>query len=375
MKHIIFRALLVSASVVSLVGVPVRAQAAYQFSDYSARLPIHTFGSMTEIPFGLIPVQVKNIYNLPSTGGNGTIAIIGAYNPPTIEKDLGIFSKQFGLPECTTKNGCFEKHLMETGTKADSGWAAEASLDVEWAHAIAPKAKILLVLAKTQSGANLLKAVDYARGRKDVVAISMSWGGAEFTNETLYDSHFKSQYGAIFFAASGDDGAGTSWPAVSPNVIAVGGTTLQFAGNGVFLAETAWSGSGGGVSEFENAPLYQRDYTIARAGTKRAIPDVSYAADPKSGFSVYISPSDSKNKKGWRVMGGTSAGAPQWAAIQALSRSVSLEKLYAAKASERGSEFLRDIVSGRNGDCKYFCNARKRYDYLTGLGSPLTTKF
>ena len=104
----------------------------------------------------------------------------------------------------------------------------ETSLDVEWAHAIAPSAKILLIEAKTPSGANLMAGVDYARSRSDVVAVSMSWGGAEFSDETSLDSHFTSSGNKItFFASSGDNGAGASWPAASPNVVAVGGTHIN----------------------------------------------------------------------------------------------------------------------------------------------------
>ncbi len=110
----------------------------------------------------MTPSQIKNIYNLPATGGKGTIVIVGAYDDTTIENDLATFDAQFNLPDCTTKNGCFTKHKMSGSVKADSGWAMETSLDIEWAHAIAPKAKILLVEATTPSGANLLSAVDYA---------------------------------------------------------------------------------------------------------------------------------------------------------------------------------------------------------------------
>ena len=202
-----------------------------------------------------------------------------------MEKDLAAFDKQFNLPSCTTANGCFEKHKMESSTASNSGWAMETSLDVEWAHAIAPTAKILLVEAKTPSGANLLSAIDYAAARKDVVAVSMSWGGAEFSDELSYDSHFvsKTSSSIAFFASSGDDGTGASWPASSPSVIGVGGTSLQVSSSGVFVAETAWSGSGGGVSVYEKEPAYQTAYKISKANGMRAIPDVSYDADPASG--------------------------------------------------------------------------------------------
>ena len=267
---------------------------------------------------------------------------------------------------------------MTSSVAANSGWAMEMALDVQWAHAIAPNAKILLVEATTPSGANLLNAIDYATSRKDVVAISMSWGGAEFSDELSYDAHFvdKASPAAAFFASSGDNGAGASWPASSPNVIGVGGTSLALASSGALIAESAWSGSGGGVSAYEKEPAWQSAYKISKAAGMRAIPDVSYDADPASGYSVYLSTgSGSKAKGSWSTVGGTSAGAPQWAAIKALGGSAALAKFYTDKASTSSLKYFRDITSGSNGDCTYYCSARKRYDYVTGLGSPQTAKF
>jgi subtilase family serine protease len=240
-------------------------------------------------------------------------------------------------------------------------------LDVEWAHAIAPKAKILLIEVPTPSGANLTKGIDYARSRSEVVAVSMSWGGKEFSDETNLDSHFKNTP-IKFFASSGDNGAGASWPAASPFVISVGGTSLKINSNGNFLQETAWTGSSGGISKYESEPSWQKAYNILQAKGKRAIPDVAYNADPHSGFSVYFN-------KGWYVLGGTSAGAPQWAAIEALGHSVDITKLYQDKSQNDYASFFRDITSGRNGDCVYYCVARRHYDYVTGLGTPQTVDF
>jgi len=357
----------------SMVFAPSISQAAYRFSSFKGRPPIHQFGGVSDKPSGMTPDQIKQVYNLPKTGGQGTIAIIGAYDDPTIEQDLNTFNSQFSLPACTTANNCFEKHKIGK-PKADSGWAMETSLDVEWSHAIAPQAKILLVEATTPSGNNLLKAIDYARERSDVVAISMSWGGAEFSDETTLDSHFTSLNNKItFFASSGDDGAGASWPAAAPEVVAVGGTHVIFNKDGSFKSETAWSGSGGGVSAYEAEPAHQIAYAIVKANGHRAIPDVSYDADPSSGFSIYRSVKNSS--KGWYVVGGTSAGAPQWAAIKALGLSADNDKFYTDKASDKNGSYFRDVMSGSNGSCGYYCKARKHYDYVTGLGSPLTVTF
>ncbi len=348
-------------------------EAAYHFSSFVGKPPLHIFRSAQKAPAGLTPAEVKKIYNLPSKGGTGTIAIVDAYDAPNIEKDLGVFSDTYGLALCTVKNGCLEKHAMAPSMSTNAGWALEESLDVEWAHAIAPQAKILLVEAKTASGANLLAALDYAAGRKDVVAVSVSWGGAEFSEELSLDSHFVSKSGAVFFAASGDDGAGAQWPAASPNVVGVGGTSLELFKSGAFISETAWSGSGGGVSVYEPEPDYQKAYKIPKANGHRAVPDVAYNADPKSGYAVYRTTGTSKN--GWYTVGGTSAGTPQWAAIHSLNLSVSLPKLYVDKSSANTLAFFRDITSGANGTCKYYCDARARYDYVTGLGVPQTAQF
>ena len=350
-----------------IIGIPFAANASYHFSDYRGSPPIHVLAGTSKTPKGMTPDQIKKIYNLPQTGGKGTIAIIGAYDDASIESDLAVFSKQFGLPACTSANGCFEKHKMSTTISSNSGWAMETTLDVEWVHAIAPNAKILLVEAKTPSGDNLLKAVDYAASRLDAVSISMSWGGAEFPEEVSLDSHFKSVSGAVFFASSGDDGAGASWPASSPSVIGVGGTTMSLTKSGTFSSETAWDGSGGGISAYEKEPAFQSNFSIPKAGGMRAIPDVSYDADPKSGFPI------SRLGK-WYTVGGTSAGSPQWAAIASLG-TVSLTKLYGDKVSSNSRSYFRDITSGSNGDCGYLCDARTHYDYVTGLGSPLTSNF
>jgi subtilase family serine protease len=363
---------LVAVSVVAVYIGP--AAAAYRFSNFKGKPPIHVRTSGGKSPSGVAPSVIKKIYNLPSSGGSGTIAIIDAYDDAAIENDLGVFDAAYGLAACTTKNKCLEKHLMATSTKTNSGWALETSLDVEWAHAIAPQAKILLVEAKTESGANLLSAIDYAADRKDVVSVSMSWGGDEFSDELSYDSHFASKYGTAFFASSGDDGTGVSWPAVSPSVVGVGGTSLELSASGTTLvSESAWSGSGGGVSAYETQPDYQKAYAVPKANGMRAVPDVSYDADPASGYAVYKTTGSSKN--GWYTVGGTSAGAPQWAAIYAIGHSASLTAMYGDKASSSTLKFFRDIASGSNGTCKYYCDARKRYDYVTGLGSPLTVNF
>lgn len=359
---------------ISVFFITTVTQASYHFSNYQGVPPIHALGGASKVPAGMTPQEIKTIYRLPASGGRGTIVIVGAYNDATIEADLGAFSKTFNLPVCTTQSGCFTKHPMSATIASNTGWAMETSLDVEWAHAIAPQAKILLVEATTPSGANLLKAVDYAASVKDATAISMSWGGGEFPEEVSLDSHFVSVSHAPFFASSGDNGAGASWPASSPNVIGVGGTSIIMSGT-TFKSEAAWSGSGGGVSAYEKEPAFQTGYNINESGRlpagrqgMRAIPDVAYDADPASGFPIYV-------KGVWHTVGGTSAGAPQWAAIASLGSNITNAQLYADKSTGQNANYFRDITSGTNGSCGYFCTARAHYDYVTGLGSPQTSNF
>jgi subtilase family serine protease len=327
----------------------------------AAHTTFHIHRAATQAPTGLSPTQIRAAYNLPSMGGTGTIAIVDAYDDPTVLSDLNTFSSQFGLPAAN-----FEKHMMASTIRTDGGWALEISLDVQWAHAIAPNAKILLVEARSNSLTDLLAAVNYARNRPDVVAISMSWGANEFSSESYYDSYFTSNYGATFFASSGDNGKGVIWPSASPNVVAVGGTTLTFSAG--LVTETAWSGSGGGVSKYEAEPSYQTTYGISGTNGKRAVPDVCYDADPYSGVSVYDSTPYS-GATGWWQVGGTSAGAPQWAAIQSLGLSASNNNFY-QDASASYASYFRDITSGSNGYA-----AAMGYDLVTGLGSPLTTDY
>ena len=310
-------------------------------------------------PTGLSPVTIKAAYNLPTAGTPGagkTIAIVDAYDDPNAESDLNVFSSQYGLPACTTANGCFQKVNQTGGTsypRKDAGWALEISLDVQWAHAIAPGAKILLVEATTNSFANLLAAEDYAKTHAQYV--SNSWGASEFNGEAGYDSHF-AQTGVSFFVSSGDAGLPAEYPSASPNVISVGGTTLHFSG-GNFSSETGWSGSGGGCSAYETKPSTQSTGSVNCNGM-RATPDVSLDADPASGVSVYDSVRY-QGQMGWFTVGGTSASSPMWAA-----RSADAGTVVDSGYVYGNSISFRDITSGNNG-----ASALPGFDLVTGRGS------
>lgn len=367
MKHLSL-SVSVFFAITTLFVSPVRAQKEDPALNRDARLNIHVRRAATSGPVGYTPAQVRRAYafdQIVNDGAGQKIAIVDAYGSPTIQKDLDAFSAQFGLPKTTVQiyypNG--------KPNRTDGGWALETALDVQWAHAIAPAATIILVVSKDASLRNLLAAVDYAvkLGAKQ---ISMSWGAKEFSSETSYDSHFN-KTGVTFTAASGDNGAGILWPAVSSYVVGVGGTSLSLDGSGNVISETAWSGSGGGTSAYVTKPAYQSSF---QTSTKRMVPDVSYNGDPNTGVPVYSSTAYS-GSTGWFTVGGTSAGAPQWAALVALvnsSRSASLSNtdtpLYQLGAPATHSLYYRDVTSGNNGGY----TAGTGYDEVTGLGSPLS---
>jgi len=347
-----------------------------------ARPPIHVKGNATSAPTGLSPVQTRHAYGfdqITNQGSGQIIGIVDAYDDPNIESDLGVFDSQFGLTACTSGNGCFQK-IYASGSKprTNAGWSLEMSLDVEWSHAIAPQAKIILVEAASNSFANLLQAVDVAV-QNGASVVSMSFGGSEFSSEASNDTHFAVN-GVTFTASSGDSGNGVEYPAASPDVVAVGGTTLNIGSDGSYISETAWSGSGGGQSAYEAEPSYQANYPIPNDPSGvRGVPDVAYDADPNTGFSVYDTVRY-QGQSGWFQVGGTSAGAPQWAALFAIANSLRVGAGKATLSSTGTAVYsvakanyslnLHDITSGTNGSCGTLCTATTGYDYVTGLGSP-----
>jgi kumamolisin len=325
-------------------------------------------------PAGETPLSIRSAYNLGTTvnsGGARVIAIVDAFHYATAENDLGVFSSKFGLPACTTANGCF-KVVFASGTqpRKNCGWAQEAALDIEWAHAMAPNAKIVLVEAASNSFANLFAAVDVATS---VVAnggggeVSMSWGGSEFSGEASNDSHFQNT-GMVYFASSGDTGGATIYPSASPYVVAAGGTTIHRDALGNFFSETGWSGSGGGPSTYETKLAYQNN-VAGTDPTQRSIPDFSFDADPNSGVSVYDSTSCQGNS-GWLVFGGTSVSSPSLAGIVNSAggfASSSVAELNTIYSNYTNNNDYRDILSGTAGSF----TASLGWDFATGVGSDL----
>lgn len=320
----------------------------------------HVTPATSTSPSGLSPAQIKSAYGFSTSSSSGsgkTIAIVDAYDDPNAEKDLGVFSAQYGLPSCTTANGCFTKVNQTGGTsypRMNSGWSLEISLDIQWAHAIAPGAKILLVEAKSANSNDLFTAEDYASTHATYV--SNSWGGSESSSESSWDPHFTT-LGVSYFVSSGDAGLPAQYPSSSPNVISVGGTTLAFNTDGSLKSETGWASGGGGCSVYESATNAQ--FAVENlCGTKRATPDVSLDADPASGVSVYDSVRYS-GQSGWFVVGGTSASSPMWAARSADSGAlVNAAYVYANNIS------YRDITAGGN-----TAGCLLGYDLCSGRGS------
>jgi subtilase family serine protease len=338
--------------------------------------PYHRVTTKADVtPGGISPAQIRQAYGFPvnQLGAGETIAIIDAGDDPNIEADLNVFSAQYGLPACTTANGCFTKLFSDGSQPApDASWAIETSLDVEWAHAIAPLAKIMLI--ESADAFSLYQAVSFAIQQKPSV-ISLSWGGGEFNGENFYDSFYFENSPVPIFAAAGDSGEGVWYPAASPYVVGVGGTQITFDSSGNYVSETAWSGSGGGVSAYEPEPAFQTAYVIPQATAKRGVPDVTYNGSGSSPFAVY----DSYNEGGWMQVAGTSAGTPQWAALAAVMKSAKQgnfanfnASLYSV-AREYSLSLLHDITTGTNGTCGYYCTTRSGYDYVSGVGSPQAT--
>ena len=317
-------------------------------------------------PRGYGPADLRSAYALPAgTGGGPTVAVVDAYNNPHAAADLSVYRNQFGLVACTVANGCFTQVNQDGATSPlpanNTGWAGEESLDVDMVSAICPNCHILLVEASSASDASLYKAEDQAiaLGAKYV---SNSWGGDEYSGQTNDDTHFN-HTGIVITASTGDDGAGTEYPATSRYVTAVGGTSLQSSSNARGWSETAWSGAGSGCSPFDPKPAWQ---SVMTSCSRRADADVSAVADPNTGVAVY----QSFGQSGWVVYGGTSVAAPIIASIYALAGTPAAGT-YPASYPYANVGSLFDVTSGSNGFCgTVICVAGSGWDGPTGLGTP-----
>ena len=323
----------------------------------------------TTAPSGYGPNDLQSAYNLTTatTAGVGqTIAIVDAYDDPKAESDLAVYRSTFGLPPCTTANGCFRKVNQSGGTKyprANAGWGQEISLDVDMASAICPNCKILLVEATTNSFANLSAAVDRA-ALLGATVISNSYGGSEYASEVNDQSHYNHP-GVAITVSSGDNGYGVEFPAASQYVTAVGGTTLTRNSTARGFGETVWSGAGSGCSAYVTKPSWQTDAGCSR----RTVADVSAVADPNTGVAVYDTYQQSGGG-GWLVFGGTSVSAPIIGGVYALAGNSGSISYGGFPYSHTASLF--DVTSGSNGSCggSYLCTAASGFDGPTGNGTP-----
>jgi subtilase family serine protease len=330
---------------------------------------------VTPAPSGYGPTQFRTAYNLPSGAPVAqTIAIVDAYDSPTIASDLSAYSSAFGLPACTTSNGCFKKvnqnGVVGSYPRKDAGWALEIALDVEVAHAICPNCKVLLVEASSNSFSNLAAAVNTA-ARLGATQISNSYGGGEWSGESGVTAF--NHPGIAITASSGDSGYGASFPAADPHVVAVGGTTLTLGAGSAWAGESVWSGSGSGCSAYLSAQAWQTSlssWSLTGCGTKRGIADVAADADPATGAAVYDT-TTYQGRSGWFKVGGTSLSAPLIAGVYALAGNAASTSYPASRAYANPSA-LHDVTSGSNGSCggKTICAGAAGYDGPTGLGTP-----
>jgi len=324
------------------------------------------------------PSYLQSAYDAPSaTAGAGRlVAVVDAFDDPKAEADLGVYRSHFGLPACTTANGCFHKVDQTGGTDypvPDGGWATEISLDLDMVSALCPNCHILLVEADSDDPADLGTAVDEAVSL-GAVAVSNSYGiPVEDPSETSFDPYYDHP-GVAVTVAAGDYGYGVSYPAASPYVIAVGGTSLyQATDNGTRNAtETAWSGTGSGCSAVEPKPSWQHD-----AGcSMRTVADVSAVADPSTPVWIYDSYPEFQTTLKWASVGGTSAAAPIVAAMAALAGAPTGPQYTPAGYPYAEPASFNNITFGSNGSCSptYLCTAGPGYNGPTGLGTPNGTR-
>ena len=362
------------------------------------------------------PAQIRAAYGLPDAptsaagltaaqaaalGAGQTIYLIDAYHDASALSDLNAFSAKFGLPTCTNvavaatatlplatpPTNCTFSQISATTAGAmtatapayNATWAPESKLDVQWAHAIAPLARLVLIEMPNDMSNSILGAAGLT-AKMGAGVVSMSFGSAEASWTSSIDWHFSSA-GMTYVAATGDTGSQVLWPAVSATVLAVGGTSLNWSGTGTRY-EAAWASGGGGESAYETLPAWQSGVTPAggSALVRRAVPDVAFDSNPSTG--EYVAVTLPGQPTVWNSYGGTSIAAPQWAGVIAVANAVRVANakavlgdvhslLYKSIANVPGTyaASFGDVVDGTNGTCAT-CRAGTGYDEATGLGSP-----
>jgi hypothetical protein len=332
-----------------------------------AGAPAGSAGSAVAKPTaGWTPADLQAAYHLPKTGGKGqTIAIVDAYDNPNAEKDLAAYRSAFGLPACTTANGCFKKVNQRGGTtppEADADWGVEINLDIQAVSASCPGCKILLVEGDDPSFVNLGLAVNEAV-KLGASVVSNSYGNDEFNGMSPYARYYNHP-GVPILVSSGDYGFGPAqFPSVLPSIWSIGGTTLTKTASG--YTDKAWDGAGSGCSAYIPKQSWQKDTHCSM----RVTADVSAVADPTPGFAEYDTYGLGSDN-GWLTVGGTSLSSPFIAGVIGLAGNAkTAAKASYAYAHKSG---LRDVTGGSNGYCggDYLCTGVKGYDGPTGLGVP-----
>jgi subtilase family serine protease len=340
-------------------------------------------------PDGITPAQMRASYGASSISFNGiagdgtgqTIALIDAYDDPNASSDLDAFDAYFGLPNPPSFTKLNQNGQTSPLPGTDPGgpnnpngtWEEEESLDLEWAHVMAPKANIILYEASDDLNAAILSA----DANSSVTVVSMSFGSGQTNGETSQNTTYFDQPGVTYTASTGDDGTPAGNPASLANVVAVGGTSLSQSG-GAYSGESGWSGSGGGVDSYDPQPSYQSFTVSAKSTTRRTTPDVSIDADPSTGVPIYDSWDFGSNTP-WvpGTEGGTSLASPMWAGLIAVAdqgRVINgqstltgigdtLPRLY-----DLPSSAYHDVTRGNNG-----LSAGVGYDLVTGIGSPIAS--
>jgi len=409
----------ISSADAATLAVPFVSNLSQLVTEQDLNSPVVTpqAGSSSNIKT-YTPAQIRAAYQLPELpsswsnlstaqaakyGSGQTIYIVDAMHDPNIVAELNAFNTAFGLPTCTTTSitpttalplasadaskGCefaiaYSNASVITTTPPtyDSGWATEIALDVQWAHATAPLARIVLIEAPSATVNDLLGAINLANAMGPGV-VSMSFGASEGNWMSSVDSAF-SAANMTYLAATGDSGKGVSWPSASSQVLAVGGTSLS-SYTTTSRSEVAWSSTGGGISQYITVPSYQA-LAVPGLGTQtnRNVADVAFNADPSTGQYTAVIPQGSTSVK-WYSVGGTSLATPQWAGVVAVTNATRSQSgqgplglvqnfLYqtASSVSNFFSTIFKDIVSGSNG-----YSATNYYDIPTGLGSPNVSSF
>lgn len=333
----------------------------------SAAQPHHVRNLAMEPEEGLGPEDIAAAYRLPAGGTAGTVAIVDAYDNPNAERDLAYYRSAFGLPACTTANGCFTKVDQRGGKKypeGDPGWGVEIALDVQAASAACPQCRILLVEADDASFESIGAAVRTAV-RLDADVVSNSYGADEWGRSKAFGEKYYYHPHTPMVASSGDFGfTAASFPATLNYVWAVGGTTLTRSSAGAWQ-EKAWEWAGSGCSAWIPKPSYQKDTGCSMRTTS----DVSAVADPETGFAVYDTYGLDEDN-GWIVVGGTSLSAPLISGM--IARAGNGHDAWKPSYAYGHAGGLKDVVGGSNGYCgsDYLCTGVKGYDGPTGLGSP-----